>query len=248
MTALIATLRREMASLWLTPLAWILWVTLLLLQGGVFATIVTSFATNAEPTLDTGPLQAFYGQSVFVPLTLLFVCPALTMRSFAEERRAGTIENLLSAPVGATAIVLGKFLASFASFVLLWLPTLLYPVLLRQVTTVNWRVIATSYLGLFLLGAGLLAIGILCSAMSRTQFLSLVLTSGILLALVILGVGENVFDDGGLQLLCSHLSIQSQLAEMAQGVVTLRRIVLDATLIGFPLFLAVRVVDSWRWA
>ena len=248
MMALVATLRRELASLWLTPLAWLLWLALLLLQGGVFSTIVTSFATNTEPTLDTGPLQAFYGQSVFVPLTLLFVCPALTMRSFAEERRTGTIENLLSAPISAFAVVLGKFLAAFVSFVLLWLPTLLYPVLLRQVTAIDWRVVGTSYLGLLSVGAGLLAIGILCSAMSKSQFLALVLSSAVLLGLVILGVGENVFDDGWLQLLCSHLSIQSQLAEMAQGVVTLRRLVFDAVLIVFPLFLSIRVVDSWRWA
>ena len=248
MTALIATLRRELASLWLTPLAWILWVVLLILQGGVFATIVTSFASSQDPATEIGPLQAFYGQSVFVPLTLLFVCPALTMRSFAEERRTGTIENLLAAPVSATALVLGKFLAAFLSYLLLWLPTLLYPVTLHQVTVVDWKVITTSYLGLFSLGAGLLAIGILCSVMSRTQFLSLVLSSGILVALVLLGVGENVFDDGWLQALCGHVSIQSQLAEAAQGVLSSRRIVFDATLIGLPLFLSIRVVESWRWS
>jgi ABC-2 type transport system permease protein len=247
-TALAATVRREMASLWLTPLAWILWVVLLLLQGGVFATIVASFASNSEPTLDFGPLQAFYGQSVFVPLTLLLVCPALTMRSLAEERRAGTIENLLSAPVGASAVVLGKYLACLASFIVFWLPTLLYPVVVRHVMPIDWRVVATSYLGLFSLGAGLLAVGVLCSAMSKSQFVALVLTSGTLLFLVVLGVGENVFDEGWLQTLCGHLSIQSQLAEMAQGVVSLRRLVFDATLVVLPLFLAVRVFESWRWS
>jgi ABC-2 type transport system permease protein len=247
-TALIATLRREMASLWLTPLAWILWLALLLLEGGVFASIVTSFATNAGLTLDVGPLQAFYGQSIFVPLTFLFVCPTLSMRSFAEERRTGTIENLLSAPVSSAAIVVGKYLALLLSFIVLWLPTLLYPLVLRSVMQVEWKVVLTSYLGIFGLGAGFLAIGVLCSTMTRSQFLSLVLTSGVLLAFIVLGVGENVFDTGFLQALCSHVAIQSQLTETAQGIVSARRVIFDITLITVPIFLAIRVVDSWRWS
>jgi len=243
-----ATLKRELVSLWMTPLAWLLFIPLVLLQGGVFATIVTSFATNPEPLVDIGPLQAFYGQSVFVPLALLFTCPALTMRSFAEERRSGTIENLLAAPVTATAIVLGKYVAALLSFIILWLPTLLYPLTLRGVLFVDWHVVGTSYIGIFGIGAGLIAIGILCSTMSRTQFLALVLSSGILLAFVLLGIGENVFEDGGLQSLCSHLSIQSQLAECSQGLLSLRRFVFDGTLAALPLFLSIRVVDSWRWS
>ena len=248
MTALLATTKRELVNLWLTPLAWLLLIPLVLLQGGVFATIVTSFATNPEPLVDTGPLQAFYGQSVFVPLTLLFTCPALTMRSFAEERRSGTIENLLSAPVSATAIVLGKYLAALLSFIMLWTPALLYPVILRGVLAVDWHVVGTSYLAILGIGAGLIAVGILCSTMSRTQFLSLVLSSSVLLALVLLGVGENVFEEGPIQSFCSHLSIQSQLSECSQGVVSLRRFVFDGTLTALPLFLSIRVVDSWRWS
>ena len=248
MTALIATLRRELASLWLTPLAWILWLALLLIEGGVFASIVTTFATNPGLTLDVGPLQAFYGQSVFVPLTFLFVCPTLSMRAFAEERRTGTIENLLSAPVSAAAIVLGKYLALLVSFSVLWLPTLLYPLVLRSVAEVEWKVVASSYVGIFGLGAGFLAIGVLCSTMTRSQFLSLVLSSGVLLAFIVLGIGENVFDAGFLQAFCSHVAIQSQLMETAQGIVSARRLIFDGTLIAVPLFLSVRVVDSWRWS
>jgi ABC-2 type transport system permease protein len=248
MTAFLVTWRRELASLWLTPLAWLLLIPLVLLQGGVFSTIVTSFATNPSPLDDTSPLQAFYGQSIFVPLTLLFTCPALTMRSFAEERRSGTIENLLSAPVSSIAIVLGKYAAALASFFVLWSPTLLYPVILRGVIAVDWQVITASYLGILAVGASLLAVGILCSTMSRTQFLSLVLSSGVLLAFVLLGVGENVFDDGLLQSLCAHFSIQSQLAEFSQGIISLRRLVFDGALGTLALFLSIRVVDSWRWS
>ena len=248
MTSFYATLRRELVSLWLTPLAWVLLLTLVLLQGGVFASIVTSFATNPELTLDVGPLQAFYGQSVFVPLTLVFLCPTLTMRTFAEERRGGTIENLLSAPTSVSAIVLGKYVAALVSFVILWLPSVAFPSLLRHVIEVEWRVVGTSYLGVFGLGAGFLALGVLCSAITRSQFVALTLTCGVILVFVLLGVVEYTVEGGWVQSFCGHVAIQSQLAEMSQGIVATRRLVFDATLIALPLFLAVRVVDSWRWS
>jgi ABC-2 type transport system permease protein len=243
-----ATLRRELASLWYTPLAWVLLLGLLMLQGGVFASIVTSFATNPELTLDVGPLQAFYGQSVFVPLTLEFLCPTLTMRTFAEERRVGTIENLLAAFVSVSAIVLGKYVAVLTSFVILWTPSVAFPLLLRDVMDVEWRVVGTSYLGVFGLGAGFLALGVLCSAMTRSQFVALALTSGAILVFVLLGVVEYTVEGGWVQSLCGHVAIQSQLAEMSQGIAATRRLAFDATLIALPLFLAVRVVDSWRWS
>ncbi len=132
MSGFFAVYRREMLSLWVTPLAWVLLSVSLLLQGGVFYSIVVHFAQLSELTLDTGPLQAYFGQhSVLLSITLLLICPALSMRTFAEERRSGTIESLLTAPVSAGALVLGKYGAVLSTYVLIWAPTLLYAVILR---------------------------------------------------------------------------------------------------------------------
>ena len=243
-----ATFRREFASLWLSPLAWILLFALVVLQGAVFVSIVANFAATTEPSLDVGPLQAFYGQSVLVPLTYMFLCPALTMRSFAEERRSGTIENLLSSPIGIPAIVLGKFVASLVTFALLWLPSVAYPLILRQVVDIDWHTVATSYLGICGLGAGFLAIGIFCSVVARGQFIAFVLTTGVFLLFLFLGIAQYAVDDGRLRLLCDQVAIQSQLAEMSQGIISLRRVAFDATLVALPLFLSTRIVGSWRWS
>jgi ABC-2 type transport system permease protein len=248
MTGFCATFRREFASLWLTHLAWILLFALVVLQGAVFVSIVATFAATAEPNFDVGPLQAFYGQSVLVPLTYLFLCPALTMRSFAEERRSGTIENLLSAPIDIPAIVLGKFAAALVTFTLLWLPSVAYPLILRQVVDIDWHTVATSYLGIYGLGAGLLAIGILCSVVARGQFIALILTTGVFLLFLFLGTAQYALDDGRLRLLFDQVAIQSQLAEMSQGIISLRRVAFDATLVALPLFLSTRIVGSWRWS
>ena len=85
-----------MLSLWVTPLAWVLLTVFLLLQGIIFYSIVVHFSSMTDLALESGPVQAYFGQdSILLLMTLLLVCPALTMRRFAEERRSGTIEALL---------------------------------------------------------------------------------------------------------------------------------------------------------
>ena len=171
MSGLIAIYRREMSSLWVTPLAWVLLTVFLLLQGGIFYSIVAHFASFAELSVDEGPLGAYFGQnSIFLLMTLLLVCPALSMRLLAEERRSGTIEALMTAPVGSVGVVLGKYAASLLTYVTIWVPTVLYVVILRKTGNVDWHVVGVSYLGLFLVGAQYLAIGTLASALTKSEW------------------------------------------------------------------------------
>jgi ABC-2 type transport system permease protein len=84
-SGLLTIYRREMLSLWVTPLAWVLLVVFLILEGTIFYSIVVHFTTLPEISVDTGPVQAFFGQeSILLLLTLIVLCPALTMRTFAE--------------------------------------------------------------------------------------------------------------------------------------------------------------------
>ena len=85
--------KRELFSLFVTPLAWVLLTAFLLVQGLHFFLIVTHFANQADLSVDSGPVQSFFGQTILPYLPLLLICPLLTMRLFAEERRTGTIER-----------------------------------------------------------------------------------------------------------------------------------------------------------
>jgi ABC-2 type transport system permease protein len=246
-SGLVGVYRREMLSLWVTPLAWVLLVAFLLLQGLSFYSIVLHVTSTAQLGIDHGPVQAYFGQSLFVILSLLLVCPALTMRLLAEERRSGTIEALLTAPITPAAVVLGKYLATLTTYVLIWAPTVLYVAILRETGVVDWPVVGASYLGVFAIGAGYLAIGTLMSAMTRSQLLAFVLSVLVQFGVFILGIGEYIFEPGMLLDLSTHVSVLSQMDELSKGIVDLRRLVYDATLVVFPLYLAVRVVDSWRW-
>jgi len=247
MSGLFPILRREMLGLWVTPLAWVLLFVFLLIQGLSFYSIVVHVSSMSQASIDNGPVQAYFGQSIFLLVSLLLVCPALTMRVFAEERRSGTIESLLTAPVTPAGVVVGKYLASLFTYVLMWVPTLLYVLILRNTGQVDWRVVAASYLGVLGVGAGYLAVGTLMSALTRSQLTAFVLTVLVQFGLFILGIGEYVFEPGLLRDVCAHVSVLSQMDEMAKGVVDLRRLVFDGSLTLLPLFMTVRVVDSWRW-
>jgi ABC-2 type transport system permease protein len=248
MTGLLPVYRREMLSLWVTPLAWVLFVVFLLLQGLSFYWIVRHVSSMPDLSVDSGPIQSYFGQSIFLLTSLLLLCPALTMRMFAEERRSGTIESLLTAPVTPGAVVVGKYCAVLTTYVGMWIPTLLYILTLRHTGEVDWWVVASSYLGVVAIGASYLAIGTLMSAMSRSQLVALILTIVVLFGLFIFGIGEYILEPGLVRELCAHVSVFAQMDELSKGVVDLRRLVFDGSLVLLALFMTTRVVDSWRWA
>jgi ABC-2 type transport system permease protein len=245
LTAFWAIYRREMLAAWVTPLAWVMAFAFLLLQGVSFYIVIDHYTHFTSLSLE-GPVESYFG-SLFMPLSLLLTCPALSMGSFAEERRSGTLEALLTAPVSAAAVVHAKYLALLSTYVLLWLPTLLYIVIVRNVASVDWPVVVSSYLGLFCIGAAYLAMGVLMSALARSQLLALMLTTLMLFGSFILGIGERVFDPGPLQAVCAHVSVLSQIEDFSRGIIDLRRLVFDSSLVSLCLFLTRRVVDSWRW-
>jgi ABC-2 type transport system permease protein len=239
--------KRELLSLFVTPTAWVLIIVFLIIQGFHFYGMVVHFAQSAELSVDHGPVQAFFGESILFYLPLILLCPGMTMRLFAEERRAGTIETLLTAPVQTAGIVLGKFAAAFTMYVAMWLPTVLYLVVLRRAGEIDWNVVATSYTGVLLIGGGYLAIGTLMSAMTDSQLVAIILSALVILGLFVIGIGEFIFEAGILHDFCAYVSVWGQMGELSKGIVDLRRLVLDFTLIALPLFVTVRAVDAWRW-
>jgi ABC-2 type transport system permease protein len=242
-----AIYKRELFALFVTPMAWAMIFVFLVIQGWHFYLLVDYFARNVELSVDQGPVQAFFGESIIFYFPLVLLCPGMTMRLFAEERRTGTIETLLTAPVTTAGIVLGKFAGALTAYAAMWAPTLLYVVVLRRAGEIDWNVVATSYTGVLLIGAGYLAIGTLMSAMTKSQLTAIVLSSLVILGLFVIGVGEFIFDSGITHDVCAYVSVFSQMGEMSKGIVDLRRLVLDATMIALPLFVTVRAVDAWRW-
>lgn len=240
--------KRELFAFFVTPLAWVLITVFLLVQGMHFFLLVDHFSTVGQQLSDQTPLQAFFGNTVLLYLVLFLLVPPMTMRLFAEERRSGTIESLMTAPVSSLGVVLAKYAAVLTTYVAMWGPTVLYLVILRQTGDIDWNVAASAYLGVLLVGGGYLSMGMLMSAITKSQFLALVLTAMLILALFILGVGEFVTRDGTMMHdICSHVSVWAHMNDFASGVVDSRRLVFYGSLVVVPFFVTVRAVDAWRW-
>ena len=239
--------KRELWSLFVTPLAWVLITTFLMVQGVHVFILVAQYATTVDLG-EGGPIPAFFGRTVLFYLPLLFICPLLTMRLFSEERRSGTIEALLTAPVGTLGVTLAKYAAALVTYALMWAPTLLYVVIIGKTGDVDWRAVAASYLGVLAVGAGFLAIGTMTSALTQSQLTAAVLSAMAILFLFIVGVGgEYVADSGPVHDACAYVSVWSHMNDFSQGIIDLRRLVFDATLVAVPLFITTRAVESWRW-
>ena len=129
-------------------------------------------------------------------VVLFVLVPPMTMRLFAEERRSGTIESLMTAPVSSAAVVLAKYAAVLTTYVAMWLPTVLYLVILGRTGALDRHQAASAYLGVLLVGAGYLSLGLCASALTRSQFLAMIWTALVLLILFTLGVGEFVTREG----------------------------------------------------
>lgn len=248
MTGFLAIYKRELFAFFVTPLAWVLVTVFLLVQGLHFFLLVEHFSSQPQISGDQTPVQAFFGNTVILYLVLFILVPPITMRLFAEERRSGTIELLLTTPIGAPALVLAKYAAALTTYVAMWLPTVLYVVILQRTGDVDWNVVGASYLGVLLVGAAYLSLGLLMSAITKSQFLALVLTALVLLALFIVGVGEFITHEGTTaHEVCAHLSVWAHMNDFASGVIDSRRLVYYGTVITLPLFVTVRAVDAWRW-
>jgi ABC-2 type transport system permease protein len=240
--------KRELFAFFATPLAWVLIVVFVVVQGMHFFLLVDHFASLADTAGDETPLSAFFGNTVLLYLVLFVLVPPITMRLFAEERRSGTIETLMTAPVSSGGVVLAKYAAALTTYVAMWLPTVLYLVILGRTGELDWRTAASAYAGVLLVGAGYLSLGLCASALTRSQFLAMVWTALVLLVLFILGVGEFVTRDGTtMHDICAHVSVWAHMNDFATGIVDSRRLVFYGTLIVLPLFVAARAVDAWRW-
>jgi ABC-2 type transport system permease protein len=246
MNGLWPVLKRELFSLFVTPTAWVVGTAFLLLQGLHFYLIVAHFAAQPDLSAEAGPVETFFGQTILLYLPVLFVCPVLTMRLFAEERRSGTIEPLLTAPVDTVGIVLGKYLAVLLTYLALWLPTVVYMLLLSRWGAVDWRVVAAGYLAVGCVGAGCLSLGTLASALSRSQLSAAVMSGLAILGLFMFGIGEFIFEPGAGYDLSAYVSVWGQMNDFSRGLIDSRRLVFDATLVLLPLFVTVRAVDAWR--
>src|SRR5580692_3727067 len=169
------------------------------------------------------------------------------MSVYAEERKRGTMELLMTSPVSELEIVLGKFLASLSLFAIMLLPTASYMVfmVLRSEPMMPWRMLLAAYAGILLLGGSLLALGSFVSSLTENQLIAAVLTFVAFLFLWVLDLGHT--SEGGLGSVLQYLSASRHYDEFARGIIDTSGLIYYFSFMVLFVFLTVRSIDSMRW-
>ena len=181
-----------------------------------------------------------------VSVILLFTLPLITMRTYAEEKRSGTIELLLTSPLTDFEIVLGKFLGGLVLYAAMLAITGIHLGFLFAFGNPEWRPVATAYLGLLLMGGCFLSLGLFISSLTKNQIIGGMVTFAVFLFFWVIN-WIAAFTGPTMQSVLNYLSITEHLNDFTRGVVDTKHLVYYISFIGFALFLTVRAVDSERW-
>ncbi len=246
--------KKELRLYFSSPVAWVL-LTIFLLIAGYFFYAIFAFFTTASMQSAMNPQMGRdlnVTDSVLRPLfsnlavILLLLMPLLTMRLFAEERRSGTIELLLTYPVRDGAVLLGKYLAAFALYGVMIAGTLVYPAILFYFARVEWGPLLTGYVGLLLMGAMFLAVGLFASSLTENQIVAAITTFGILLMFWIVGWSAD-YAGGSAGKVLQHLSILEHNDSFSKGVFDTKDVIYYVDFTILALFLSLRSLEARRW-
>jgi ABC-2 type transport system permease protein len=220
--------RRELASYFATPLAYI-FIVIFLVMAGILAFFVGNFFERGQ-----ADLQAFF---TFHPWLYLVLIPALSMRLWAEERKSGTIELFLTLPISMMAAVLGKFLAAWAFAGIALVLTFPFWITVNYLGTPDNGVILASYIGSFLMAGAFLAVGACLSALTKNQVIAFVITAAAAFLFtvsgspIVLGLFQSWAPDSLLATI-SSFSFLTHFTAITRGVIDARDAVYFLSVIG----------------
>ncbi len=232
--------KRELGSYFVSPIAYAVGAAFLLLSGLFFA--LPYFLGSREASLRN------WMQTIVV--LLLFVAPMLTMKLLAEEKQSGTIELLLTSPLRDWELVIGKFLAALGLWLSILAVTLVYPIILKIFGDPDVVPMVTGYLAMILMGAAMLAVGVLSSALSPNQIVAVMVGFALLLILWIAGALQNPFGgpSSAIGNIFAYLSLTEHMGDLMKGVVDSRDLIYYLSIVIGSLFISTRLLEARRWS
>ena len=260
MKGILAIFRREMGSYFVSPIAYIVIGFFLLITGYFFSNILSFLMQQAMMAAMQGQQQGGPPPDIDVPslvirnfmgivsTIVLFMIPMLTMGVYAEERKRGTMEMLMTSPITELQIVLGKYLASLALFAVMLLPTLIYHLVMARYSdpAIPWKVLLSGYLGTLLLGGVLIALGSFISSLTESQIIAGVVTFVTFLMLWVLDFGARGSTTWYGETL-QYMSVLRHYEDFTRGVIDTTSVIFYVSMIVLGLFLTLRTLDSMRW-
>lgn len=234
---------REYKHFFISPIAYLVALTILLFLGIRFYIIILASAMQQyAPTVPdvVGPLF----------MLLIFTVPAISMRLLAEESKNGTLELLLTAPVRDWEVVVGKWLGGFLFLLTVIAITWFFPAILNQIIEpgIDQGLMVTFYLGIALVAAAFVAIGVMASSLFSNQIAALFATLGLLFVLLLIGDSSQVMGAAGANSLLGYLDIDNHFyGSFMTGVIELKDVVYYLSVTALALFIGSSVVEMRRW-
>jgi ABC-2 type transport system permease protein len=252
MRNVLAIAGKELRGYFSSPIAYVIMGFFALLFGIFFYAYLHEFMRQSMQMMGFGGGSMNVNMNLIRPLfgnasvVLLFVIPMITMRTYSEEKRSGTIELLLTSPITDVQIIMGKFLGAMALYIAMLAVTLIYIAIIFVYGNPDWRPIAAGYLGLLLMGASFIALGLMISNLTKNQIVAGTATFGVFLLLWIISwIGEQMGPRA--QAILGYLSVTEHFDDFAKGIIDTKHVVYYLSFITFGLFLTAKSVDSERW-
>jgi ABC-2 type transport system permease protein len=258
--ALVIMTRRELAAYFYSPIAYIVLIGMTAVAAVSFISFL-AMITRSQFLGDQPAMEPIVGRyfGVMPIICLIFIVPVITMRLLSEERRTGTLEVLLTAPVREVTVVLSKFIAALVFFMLTWLPWTLFLVALRVEgqQEFDYRPLFSFFIVLAVLGAGFVSMGLFFSSLTRNQIASAVLTfAGMLLATLVswlralVAMKQSVAsaEEQPWSIVLRHLAYLETWEQSLNGILVPKYLLfyLSAAILG--LFLTVKVLEARKWS
>jgi ABC-2 type transport system permease protein len=250
----VAIFRKEMAGFFVSPIAYTVIGSFLIIAGFFFwANVSLLSLISLQAANDPSIMERINLTDVVIrPLVqnmsiiLLFLIPLLTMRLFSEEKKTGTIELLLTYPVNDFGIVLGKFMAAVAVFLIMLGSTFSYALIMASLGSFDIAVFLSSYLGLILMGASFIALGTFISSVTENQIVAAAISFGAALMFWVISWTSS-FTGPTVGAIIRQTSMIERLDSFLKGVITLSDVSYFVFFTAFFLFLSFRSVETQRW-
>jgi ABC-2 type transport system permease protein len=254
MNNIVAITYKELKSYFGTPIAYVVIGLYALVYGYYFNAAVRFFERQSMQMagLGMGAPSVNINEQLIRPVFqismvwALFFLPMITMRTYSEEKRSGTMELLLTSPITDFQIIMGKFLGAMGLYAAMLGVTLIHMALLYWVSQPEWMPILTSYFGLLLLGGCFMSVGLLISSLTKNQIVAVVATFVVFMMLWMINWIAQ-FMSPTTQEILNYLAINGHLEDFMGGVIDTKHIVYYLSFIAFGLFLTARSVDVERW-
>lgn len=232
-----AIFKREFSAYFSSPLGYV-FIAMFYALSGVFF-----FLEN----LAQGSAELRYVYSMLFTFSALLM-PILTMRMISEDKRLKTDQILLTAPVGLFGIIMGKFLAALMVYVIAISITLVFALVLSSMVALNWAVVLSSYLGILLLGAALIAVGMFISSLTESQLVAAIVTIVVDILLLLTDSLASIMPTTSLQTFVLRLSLADHYSHFTMGIFDIADAFFFLSIIAIFSFLTMRVLEKKRWS